>query len=170
MNLADAIRHAANGGSFTAPVQAPVQVAPQTIQPKAAPAPTAKKSSKKTEFVEAVRKNGETDGKGLKLEETIEDLTVTASQNSATAYPVKFELYLSPEQLTGLFKGVVTTQHSVMTLNETARFLRMPTRKLKEMAQLGQIPAFLIDGKWRFARNSVEEWLAQRSFRKEMEA
>src|SRR5689334_16836428 len=171
MNLADAIRHAASGGSFTAPTHAaPVQAAPRVIEHKAAPAPVSapKKNSKKKEFVDAVRKNvSNTDG--LKLEESIEDLTVTASQNSATAYPVKFELYLSPEQLTGLFKGVVTTQHSVMTLNETARYLRIPGRKLKEMAQLGQIPAFLIDGKWRFARNSVEEWLAQRSFRKEME-
>jgi excisionase family DNA binding protein len=167
MNLADAIRHAASGGSFTAPTPAaPVRVVPQTIS-SVAPAP--KKSAKK-KFVDAVRKNTSTDGDGLKLEESIEDLTVTASQNSATAYPVKFELYLSPEQLTGLFKGVVTTQHSVMTLNETARYLRIPGRKLKEMAQLGQIPAFLIDGKWRFARNSVDEWLAQRSFRKEMEA
>jgi len=104
------------------------------------------------------------------LEESIADLTVTASQNTATAYPVKFELYLSPEQLTGLFKGVVTTQHSVMTLSETARYLRIPSRKVQEMAELGEIPAFLIDGKWRFARNSVDEWLAQRPFRKEMEA
>ena len=167
MNLADAIRHAANGGSFTAPAsRPPVQVVPQSI---ASSAPPAKKSAKK-KFVDAVRKNANTEGEGLKLEESIEDLTVTGSQNSATAYPVKFELYLSPEQLTGLFKGVVTTQHSVMTLNETARYLRIPGRKLKDMAQLGQIPAFLIDGKWRFARNSVDEWLAQRSFRKEMEA
>lgn len=168
MNLADAIRHAASGGSFTAPsTPAPARAAAPVLPPVLAPAP--KKNSKKKDFVDAVRKNV-SNTEGLKLEESIEDLTVTASQNSATAYPVKFELYLSPEQLTGLFKGVVTTQHSVMTLNETARYLRIPGRKLKEMAQLGQIPAFLIDGKWRFARNSVDEWLAQRSFRKEMEA
>jgi excisionase family DNA binding protein len=173
MNLADAIRHAANGGSFTAPTSVPASAPVRTaaVAPTFTSTPAAsKKSSKKKEFVDAVRKNGLTDTDGLKLDESIEDLTVTASQNSATAYPVKFELYLSPEQLTGLFKGVVTTQHSVMTLNEAARYLRIPGRKLKEMAQLGQIPAFLIDGKWRFARNSVEEWLAQRSFRKEMEA
>ena len=170
MNLADAIRHAANGGKFTAPPTTATATAPAPAPaPARSSAPAAPKRSDKKKFVEAVRKNAGPETH-LKLEESIEDLTVTATQNSATAYPVKFELYLSPEQLTGLFKGVVTTQHSVMTLNETARYLRMPSRKLKEMAQLGQIPAFLIDGKWRFARNSVEEWLAQRSFRKEMEA
>ena len=170
MNLADAIRHAANGGTFTAPPAPATAVASKPALAHAStPAPSNAKKSMKKKIVEAVRKNTN-ENTTLKLEESIEDLTVTASQNSATAYPVKFELYLSPEQLTGLFKGVVTTQHSVMTLNETARYLRIPGRKLKEMAQLGQIPAFLIDGKWRFARNSVEEWLAQRSFRKEMEA
>ena len=170
MNLADAIRHAANGGSFTAPpTSAPAVASKSAPAPAFANGASAKKNDSKKKIVETVRKNAHPDTT-LKLEESIENLTVTASQNSATAYPVKFELYLSPEQLTGLFKGVVTTQHSVMTLNETARYLRMPGRKLKEMAQLGQIPAFLIDGKWRFARNSVEEWLAQRSFRKEMEA
>lgn len=168
MNLADAIRHAANGGTFTAPAPTPAPVRANHA-PALSSTATAKKNDSKKKIVESVRKNAHPDTT-LKLEESIENLTVSASQNSATAYPVKFELYLSPEQLTGLFKGVVTTQHSVMTLNEAARYLRIPSRKLKEMAQLGQIPAFLIDGKWRFARNSVEEWLAQRSFRKEMEA
>jgi excisionase family DNA binding protein len=167
VNLADAIRHAASGGTFAAPAPA------RTPAPVSAPAPvfTANsKKSKKKEFVDAVRKGGSSTGDGLVLEDNFEDLTVTAPQNAATAFPVKFELYLSPEQLTGLFKGVVTTQHSVMTLRETARYLRIPGRKLEELAHLGQIPAFLIDGKWRFARNSVDEWLAQRPFRKEMEA
>ena len=159
MNLADAIRLAASGGQFTAP-----------IRPQPKPVSSSLEQSAKKEFVETVRKNTPKNGEGLKLEESIENLTVTASQNSATAFPVKFELYLSPEQLTGLFKGVVTTQHSVMTLSETARYLRIPGRKLQEMAQLEQIPAFLINGKWRFARNSVDEWLAKRPFRKEMEA
>jgi excisionase family DNA binding protein len=106
----------------------------------------------------------------LTLEENFNDLTVTSPQTTPVALPVKFELYLSPEQLTNLFKGVVATQHSVMTLRETARYLRIPGRKLEEMAQLAQIPAFLIDGKWRFARNNVDEWLKQQSFRTEMEA
>jgi len=158
VNLADAIRLAASGGQFTAPDRG--QASAGSSMP----------ASAKKEFVENVRKSVSNNGAGLKLEESIADLTVTASQNTATAYPVKFELHLSPEQLTGLFKGVVTTQHSVMTLSETARYLRIPSRKVQEMAELGEIPAFLIDGKWRFARNSVDEWLAQRPFRKEMEA
>ena len=167
MNLADAIRQAATGAGF--------------VSSPPAPSPTrasAKQAAAKREVVEAIRA-AENSGSGsesghenvsLTLEENFNDLTVTSPQTTPVALPVKFELYLSPEQLTNLFKGVVATQHSVMTLRETARYLRIPGRKLEEMAQLAQIPAFLIDGKWRFARNNVDEWLKQQSFRTEMEA
>ena len=165
MNLADAIRQAATGTGFVTPPPAPARA-------KATPA--VKQAAAKREVVEAIRKTSaaetEADKPKLTLEENFNDLTVTSPQTTHTALPVKFELYLSPEQLTNLFKGVVATQHSVMTLRETARYLRIPGRKLEEMAQLAQIPAFLIEGKWRFARNNVDEWLKQQSFTKEMEA
>ena len=160
MNLADAIRQAASGNGFSKP---PLQVVESPRRPAAS------KKAAKEEFVEAVKSGGSGSSEGLHLASD-SDLTVTSPQNTTIALPVKFELYLSPEQLTNLFKGVVAAQHSVMTLRETARYLRIPGRKLEEMAQLGQIPAFLIEGKWRFARNSVDEWLAKQSARKEMEA
>jgi excisionase family DNA binding protein len=182
VNLADAIRQAATGTGFVSP--------PPTPGRSKAAGAAVKQAEAKREVVEAIRassaaeadassKGHDRDGHGthvrdgratLKLEENFNDLTVTSPQTTHTALPVKFELYLSPEQLTNLFKGVVATQHSVMTLRETARYLRIPGRKLEEMAQLAQIPAFLIDGKWRFARNNVDEWLKQQSFTKEMEA
>lgn len=163
MNLADAIRQAAGGTvqltTYTNDAKEVHAVAP-------APQPAAKR-----EFVEAVRSATTDDSEGLHLETSeSDDLTVTSSQNAPVAHPVRFELFLTPEQLSGLFKGVVSAQHSVMTLRETAKYLRIPGRKVEEMAQLGQIPAFLIDGKWRFSRNSVDEWLGNQSFRKEMEA
>ena len=30
---------------------------------------------------------------------------------------------------------------------------------LEQMANEGKVPALLIDGKWRFARTAVDEWL-----------
>jgi excisionase family DNA binding protein len=83
---------------------------------------------------------------------------------------VRLELFLSPEQLNSVFRAVVATQHSVMTLREAAAYLRVSPGTLETMAQEGQIPAFLIDGRWRFARNSVDEWLNMQSLHKEMEA
>lgn len=169
MNLADAIRQAATGTGFVTPPPTPGRSRVGVV---------AKQAAVKREVVEAIRKTSAAEAKAdegseapkLTLEENFNDLTVTSPQTTHTALPVKFELYLSPEQLTNLFKGVVATQHSVMTLRETARYLRIPGRKLEDMAQLAQIPAFLIEGKWRFARNNVDEWLKQQSFNKEMEA
>lgn len=76
---------------------------------------------------------------------------------------VRLELFLSPEQMATLFRTIVATQHSVMTLRETASYLRLGTSVLEQLAQDGEIPAFLVDGKWRFPRNQIDEWLALRS-------
>jgi excisionase family DNA binding protein len=83
---------------------------------------------------------------------------------------VRLELFLSPEQLSGLFRAVVGVQHTVMTLREAANYLRVPAGSLEQMAQDGQVPAFLIDGKWRFQRSGLDEWLSMRSHKKEAEA
>lgn len=86
---------------------------------------------------------------------------------------VRLELFLSPDQMASLFKAVVATQHSVMTLREAATYLRITSSVLEQMAQEGDVPAFMIDGRWRFPRNGVDEWLtaqAQDKVRKELEA
>jgi excisionase family DNA binding protein len=162
VNLADAIRHAAKSGeNFT------------TSRPRIVHESVALSShlhGSKKAVTENVRENDSTTGKGERREVNLDNLSVAEFNDTATAFPVKFELNLTAEQLTGLIKEAVKTQECVMTLRETARYLRIPGRRLEEMAQLGQIPAFLIDGNLRFARNSVDEWLAQRPFRKEMEA
>lgn len=72
---------------------------------------------------------------------------------------VRLELFLSPEQLSGLFRAVVANQHTVMTLREAAQYLRISPSMLEGMANEGKVPALLIDGKWRFARTAVDEWL-----------
>ena len=83
---------------------------------------------------------------------------------------VRLELFLSPEQLSGLFRAVVANQHTVMTLREAAQYLRIAPSQLESMANDGKVPALLIDGKWRFARNAVDEWLNMKGKQREMEA
>ena len=83
---------------------------------------------------------------------------------------VRLELFLSPEQLSGLFRAVVANQHTVMTLREAAKYLRIAPNHLAQMAQEGKIPALMIDGKWRFARSGVDEWLCLQGQVREMEA
>ena len=83
---------------------------------------------------------------------------------------VRLELFLAPEQLSSLFKAVVSSQHTVMTLREAANFLRIPANALDQMAQDREIPAFQVDGKWRFSRATLEEWLTIRTAQTEQEA
>jgi len=76
---------------------------------------------------------------------------------------VRLELFLAPDQLNNLFKSVVSNQHTVMTLREAASFLRISTTTLDQMATDREVPALQIDGKWRFSRASLEEWLTFRA-------
>lgn len=76
---------------------------------------------------------------------------------------VRLEMFLSPEQLQGLFRSVMATQHSILTLREAAHFLRVQSHVLEEMAEGGRVPAFQVDGKWRFSRSGLDEWLQLQS-------
>jgi len=73
---------------------------------------------------------------------------------------VRIELYLHPEQLSHFFRAVVATQHAIMTLRETAAYLRISASRLRTLAEEGEVPAFLVEGHWRFAKHSVDEWIA----------
>ncbi|MEA2552505.1 MAG: hypothetical protein QOJ65_681 [Fimbriimonadaceae bacterium] len=182
MNLADAIRQASGGNALSlfslhseiaettpAPAAAPAPAKP--VAKEAAPvAPAAAPQDNSAAFVEAVKTTATESAHNLRLETYEDEITVSSVETPTIAQQVKFELMLTPEQLSALFRGVVTAEHTVMTLPEAAKHLRIAGRELEEMAKLGQIPAFLINGKWRFSRNSVDEWLTQQSFRKEMEA
>jgi excisionase family DNA binding protein len=50
----------------------------------------------------------------------------------------------------------------VMTLGETARFLRVPKKAVEELVAGGKIPARQVNGEWRFLKAAVEEWLRGR--------
>lgn len=137
MNFADAIRQAAYGGSFH-----PEQYA--TSQP-----------SGQTYTEEPSMSNSKPNNQ---VEETSH-----MPQNTM----VRMELFLSPEQLSALFKAVVSTQHSVMTLREAASYLRINPATLEQMAQHGDVAAFQVNGRWRFPKPGLDEWVTLNTFRKE---
>jgi excisionase family DNA binding protein len=80
---------------------------------------------------------------------------------------VRLELFLSPEQLNGLFRAVAANQHSVMTLREAASYLRLSPVRLEELANEGEIPGISIDGRWRFTRSAIDDWMNLQAVRKE---
>ncbi len=47
----------------------------------------------------------------------------------------------------------------VLTLAETAKFLRVSPAKVRKLAETGKLPAQRIDDEWRFLKSALEEWL-----------
>ncbi len=74
---------------------------------------------------------------------------------------VRFECLLTSEQLCDVLGRIVQTMHPVMTLTEASRFLRLRTGQVSALAQNGSLPAFQVDGKWRFMKSALEEWMMQ---------
>jgi excisionase family DNA binding protein len=88
---------------------------------------------------------------------------------STTSGPglIRLELFLPPEQVNRLVKSVTAAHHSVLTLREAASHLRISPARLEEMAAERKVPAFQVDGRWRFSRSRLDEWVACNEWEKE---
>lgn len=80
-------------------------------------------------------------------------------ENPAVSNVVRIELTLNPEQLGNMLKAIVAGQHSVLTLRDAATYLRLPSHVVEQMAVEGKLPALNVDGKWRFKHSALDEWL-----------
>ena len=49
----------------------------------------------------------------------------------------------------------------IMTVRETAEYLRMNRMTIYRLAQEGRIPAFKVGGSWRFDRDGIDHWISQ---------
>jgi excisionase family DNA binding protein len=82
---------------------------------------------------------------------------------------VRLELFLAPEQLNALFRAALANHHTMMTSREAAAYLRIHIHTLEQMAQDGKLPALQIDGKWRFLKSSIDEWVTLQRYQPEPE-
>jgi excisionase family DNA binding protein len=62
----------------------------------------------------------------------------------------------------------MSSHHNVMTLREAAAYIRLPAATLEEMALNHELPAFQVEGKWRFPKVAVDEWLMVQSMKTHM--
>ncbi len=76
---------------------------------------------------------------------------------------VRLELFLSPDQLSVLFRGIIGGAHSVLTLREAAKYVRLSASELEQLCETHQVPAFRLQGKWRFPKAALDDWLAAQS-------
>ncbi len=82
---------------------------------------------------------------------------------------VRLELFLSSEQMAVMLKSLLAGQHSILTLREAAAYLRIPQSTLADLAEANEVPGVSLDGRWRFPKNSLDDWLIANSSASESE-
>lgn len=76
---------------------------------------------------------------------------------------VRLELFLTAEQMNGMLRAIMAGQHTVLTLREAAAYLRVNPSTLEKLAEDGEVPGVLLEGRWRFPKPNLDEWLQFRS-------
>jgi excisionase family DNA binding protein len=151
VNLADAIRKAANKPGFDGMHE-------QTVgeQPKGGSA---------TWPQEPTMKNNNSPSHIEMPSQTPEPLNPALQNGNA----VRLEIFLNGEQMAGMLKAIMAGQHSVLTVREAASYLRVSPKAIERMAVEGEIPAVEIDGRYRFPKSNLDDWLASQSAENEEE-
>jgi len=143
MNLADAIRQAASAHEqppvVAMQVQAQTEALPEEADVQQLPNPDA--TPPQAEF------------------------SPPEHPGAAAGNIVRFELFLDAAQMNSLLRALMSSHHNVMTLREAAAYLRLPAATLEEMALNHELPAFQVEGKWRFPKAAVDEWLMVQSMK-----
>lgn len=166
MNLADAIRRASQeAGQPLVPETAPTTVilaesGPSEIEPTSAQTSKMTPESNLEELANFAPEFPEVE---MNPFDPMSQAPLPVSPMVTSGTAVRLELFLSPDQLTTVLRAVMEGQHNVLTLREAASYLRIPTKTLESMASEGQVPGFQIDGRWRFAKPALDEWMALRA-------
>ena len=153
MNLADAIRKAANKGLVDGFPAAEPQGRDQTAQ---------------------VFKNPKTEEKSMNnLKSVFTEIPANAPEPPQAAVmsgnAIRLEIFLSGEQMAGMLKAIMAGQHSVLTVREAASYLRIGPSRLEKLVEEGEIPFVEIDGRYRFPKSNLDDWLAVQSAANEEE-
>lgn len=140
MNLADALRRVNSEG-----------------QPLPKPEP-----AKKT--VEPVKISQPFVSPDLPEPEDVDSAQAPQSSNpNVSGNIVRLELFLSAEQMGGMFRAIMAGQHTILTAREAAAYLRISQESLIKLAEDGELPGVLIEGRWRFPKPNLDDWMTMQS-------
>ena len=76
---------------------------------------------------------------------------------------IRLEIFLSGEQMTTMLKAIMAGQHTILTLREAAAYLRLGSKALERLVENGEIPALEIDGRWRFPKTNLDDWMTMKT-------
>ena len=57
--------------------------------------------------------------------------------------------------------SVTTVMPDVLTLDEVAQYLRLPSELVERQALKGNLPGRQVEGTWRFLKAAVDSWLSR---------
>ncbi|MBZ5239766.1 methylation-associated defense system helix-turn-helix domain-containing protein MAD1 [Pseudomonas aeruginosa] len=57
---------------------------------------------------------------------------------------------------------MTSIESDILTLDEVAEYLKAGKRTIYRLAQQGKMPAFKFGGTWRFRRQELDVWIAER--------
>lgn len=149
MNLADAIRKAANR---TEVASEPIAMPKQTNEPKAQEEDVWSKVAANSPAPKAP--------KPVEIPSVAPDAPHPSVQ---AGNAIRLEIFLNGEQMSGMLKAIMAGQHSVLTLREAASYLRVSPSTLEKLVDDGELPAVEIDGRYRFPKSNLDDWLAVQS-------
>jgi excisionase family DNA binding protein len=55
------------------------------------------------------------------------------------------------------------SHHEVLTVKEVSSLLRVNSSTIYMLIRTGQIPTFRVGSEWRFRRDQIERWIAERT-------
>jgi len=58
---------------------------------------------------------------------------------------------------------VAKGNESIMTIDEVAKYLKIPKSTIYKLAQEGKIPSQKVGRHWRFRKSTIDKWLDDRS-------
>lgn len=184
MNLADAIRSAANAGrqpatpTTTAATQSPATPAgEQELKTQAAIAPEPSSPSptvptvahqvpeQPTEPATPEQTPGPAPANHTASADELDHVAQLPEHSiSAQGNMVRLELVLTPEQMNGILRSLIEGHRSILTSREAVAYLRIPQGRLEEMAERGELPSFKLGGRWRFPKPALDEWLMAQTY------
>ncbi len=56
----------------------------------------------------------------------------------------------------------IETRPRIMTVYEVSRYLRVHVSSVYRMLEVNKIPSFKIGGLWRFRKDAIDKWIAQK--------
>ena len=147
MNLADALRRVNSDGQ---PLPTPKPAREQVAE-----------APKKSAPQEKITKTSP------KINEADPEVTPEPWHPNVSGNVVRLELFLSAEQMAGLFRAIMAGQHTILTVREAAAYLRISQDSLVKLAEEGEIPGVHIEGRWRFPKPNLDDWLMMQSVNSE---